>query len=71
MVIVISCKGPVGLSHYSLIMLIVLCFPRLGAEAREDATKLKPNTKRYDCPDCLKTLYLTPTEMLKHKKSHL
>ncbi|XP_027848814.2 probable ATP-dependent RNA helicase DHX34 [Aphis gossypii] len=42
------------------------------AEEREDdMAKLKPNAKRYDCPHCPRVLYLTPTEMLKHKKSHL
>lgn len=29
-----------------------------------------PNTKTYDCPDCARTFYLTPIEILKHKKLH-
>lgn len=40
-------------------------------ETQAEMSKLKPNTKRYDCPECSQVLYLTPTEMLKHKKSHL
>lgn len=30
----------------------------------------KPNSRAYDCPDCKETLYLTPIEILKHKKKH-
>lgn len=43
----------------------------LGEACEDVMAKLKPNAKRYDCPDCPGVLYLTPTEMLKHKKSHL
>ncbi|KAK2587022.1 hypothetical protein KPH14_010983 [Odynerus spinipes] len=32
--------------------------------------QLKPNSKTYDCPECSKTLYLTPIEILKHKRQH-
>lgn len=49
----------------SLILLLLF----LG-ETHEDLLKLKPNAKRYDCPECSEVLYLTPTELLKHKKSH-
>ncbi|XP_058801679.1 probable ATP-dependent RNA helicase DHX34 [Phymastichus coffea] len=30
----------------------------------------KKNAVVYECTDCQKTLYLTPTEVLKHKKQH-
>ncbi|XP_011500443.1 PREDICTED: probable ATP-dependent RNA helicase DHX34 [Ceratosolen solmsi marchali] len=30
----------------------------------------KKNAIAYDCPECEKTLYLTPTDVLKHKKQH-
>lgn len=31
----------------------------------------KPNSQAYKCPDCSETLYLTPIEILKHKKLHI
>lgn len=48
----------------------IICYHVLG-EVQEDISKLKPNAKRYDCPNCSEVFYLTPTEILKHKKSHL
>ena len=30
----------------------------------------KKNVVAYECPDCQKTLYLAPTEVLKHRKQH-
>ncbi|XP_017888997.1 probable ATP-dependent RNA helicase DHX34 [Ceratina calcarata] len=40
-------------------------------EKRTDVVKRKPNSQAYECPDCAQTLYLTPIEILKHKKSHV
>ncbi|XP_046484972.1 probable ATP-dependent RNA helicase DHX34 [Neodiprion pinetum] len=37
----------------------------------EPPTEKKPNSKPYDCPECKKTIYLTPIEILRHKKQHL
>ncbi|XP_029161451.1 probable ATP-dependent RNA helicase DHX34 isoform X1 [Nylanderia fulva] len=31
----------------------------------------KPNSQAYECPDCSQILYLTPIEILKHKKLHI
>lgn len=31
----------------------------------------KPNSQAYDCLECNKTMYLTPIEILRHKKQHL
>ncbi|XP_029667898.1 probable ATP-dependent RNA helicase DHX34 isoform X2 [Formica exsecta] len=31
----------------------------------------KPNSQAYECPDCSQMLYLTPIEILKHKKLHI
>lgn len=31
----------------------------------------KANSRAYKCPDCSLTLYLTPIEILKHKKLHI
>lgn len=31
----------------------------------------KPNSQAYECPHCSETLYLTPIEILKHKKLHI
>ncbi|XP_071450187.1 probable ATP-dependent RNA helicase DHX34 [Hetaerina americana] len=45
-----------------------------GAACGEEtaASSRKPNARAYQCQDCDgKTLYLTPTEILRHKKSHL
>lgn len=56
--------------YYSYNFIFTLFF-FLGQEREDDMAKLKPNAKRYDCPHCPRILYLTPTEMLKHKKSHL
>lgn len=36
-----------------------------------DNIKHKSNAQAYECPNCLQTLYLTPIEILKHKKSHV
>lgn len=38
---------------------------------KHDSIKRKANTQTYECPDCAQTLYLTPIEILKHKKSHV
>ena len=35
------------------------------------AVSRKANSHSYDCIECQKTLYLTPIEILKHKKQHL
>ncbi|XP_034943062.1 probable ATP-dependent RNA helicase DHX34 [Chelonus insularis] len=39
-------------------------------EKTEKKIVRKPNSKAYECPDCKETLYLTPVEILKHKKKH-
>jgi len=31
----------------------------------------KPNSQAYECPECSRTLYLTPIEILKHKNLHI
>lgn len=31
----------------------------------------KPNSQAYECSHCSQTLYLTPIEILKHKKQHI
>jgi hypothetical protein len=53
-----------------------LCFRHLpvpflciGADEEETVTK-KPNSQAYQCSQCDRTLYLTPTEILRHKKQH-
>ena len=40
-------------------------------EKQPCSIKRKPNTQAYECPDCAQTFYLTPIEILKHKKSHI
>ncbi|XP_012137254.2 putative ATP-dependent RNA helicase DHX34 isoform X1 [Megachile rotundata] len=40
-------------------------------EKRSNNVKRKSNAQAYDCPDCAQTLYLTPIEILKHRKSHI
>ncbi|CAK9825387.1 Probable ATP-dependent RNA helicase DHX34 [Anthophora retusa] len=40
-------------------------------EKHPDIVKRKPNTQAYECSDCAQILYLTPIEILKHKKSHV
>lgn len=37
--------------------------------AVEDEVR-KPNSDAYDCQQCGKLLYLTPTEILKHRRQH-
>lgn len=58
---------PIPTSGSVLLMLLSL----FSGETQEEAVKLKPNARRYDCPDCSEVMYLTPTETLRHKKSHL
>ncbi|KAJ4441064.1 hypothetical protein ANN_10914 [Periplaneta americana] len=36
----------------------------------EEFQRRKPNSQAYECAQCNKTLYLTPTEILRHKKQH-
>ncbi|XP_050521115.1 probable ATP-dependent RNA helicase DHX34 isoform X2 [Daktulosphaira vitifoliae] len=40
-------------------------------DINDQTIKLKPNAKKYECDQCSEVLYLTPTDILKHKKSHL
>ncbi|XP_033607605.1 probable ATP-dependent RNA helicase DHX34 isoform X2 [Cryptotermes secundus] len=40
-----------------------------GADEEETVTR-KPNSLAYQCAQCDRTLYLTPTEILRHKKQH-
>ncbi|XP_054004317.1 probable ATP-dependent RNA helicase DHX34 [Hylaeus anthracinus] len=40
-------------------------------EKHPESVKRKPNAQAYECPDCAQTLYLTPIEILKHKKTHV
>ncbi|XP_053693938.1 probable ATP-dependent RNA helicase DHX34 isoform X2 [Sabethes cyaneus] len=53
----------------------IVCKPKPTIETKsqpqEPATsgKLKPNSKKYDCPKCETTLYLTVLEILRHKKT--
>ena len=46
-----------------------------GKDAEESKSKaepkLNPLAKKFNCDSCKKTLYLTTTEMLKHRKSCL
>ncbi|XP_012261756.2 probable ATP-dependent RNA helicase DHX34 [Athalia rosae] len=37
----------------------------------EPVVEKKPNSQAYDCPDCKKVIYLTPIEILRHKRQHL
>lgn len=60
-----------NLKNVHIINIELLLYIMFIGEAQADAPTLKSNTKRYDCPDCSEVLYLTPTETLKHKKTHL
>lgn len=40
-------------------------------EKYPESIKRKFNTQAYKCSVCAQTLYLTPIEILKHKKSHV
>lgn len=40
------------------------------ADNEAETSKRKPNSQAYQCAQCNKTLYLTPTEILRHKKQH-
>jgi hypothetical protein len=51
---------------FGLLHVTFLC---IGADEEETITK-KPNSLAYQCSQCNRTLYLTPTEILKHKKQH-
>ncbi|KAK0083179.1 hypothetical protein PV325_009214 [Microctonus aethiopoides] len=50
-----------------------LCITKSSGETikkSEVSIVRKPNSRAYDCPECKETLYLTPIEILKHKKKH-
>ena len=36
----------------------------------EEEKKKDPNSQKFDCQTCGEILYLTPTEILRHRKSH-
>lgn len=39
-------------------------------EGESENVARKPNSQAYECSDCSRTLYLTPIEILRHKKLH-
>ncbi|XP_018359215.1 PREDICTED: probable ATP-dependent RNA helicase DHX34 isoform X2 [Trachymyrmex cornetzi] len=43
----------------------------ITVDAKNENSTRKANSQAYECPDCLQTLYLTPIEILKHKKLHI
>jgi len=43
----------------------------ITVDAKNENSTRKVNTQAYECPNCLLTLYLTPIEILKHKKLHI
>ncbi|XP_018399875.1 PREDICTED: probable ATP-dependent RNA helicase DHX34 [Cyphomyrmex costatus] len=43
----------------------------ITVDAKSENTTRKANSHAYKCPDCLLMLYLTPIEILKHKKTHI
>lgn len=49
-----------------------ICTPSSVNETTDKVknVQMKPNSKAYNCPECSKTLYLTPIEILKHKRQH-
>ena len=43
-----------------------------GGDAAAAAAASKPNSRAYECAECGgKTLYLTSTEILRHKRGHM
>ena len=42
-----------------------------SVDKQSESVTRKPNSQAYECPDCSQTLYLTPIEILKHKKLHI
>ena len=42
-----------------------------GADLAAAAASAKPNSRAYECAECGRTLYLTSTEILRHKRSHM
>ena len=51
-------------------IIIYIFFIYLVEEEQRDISPRKTNSIKYECPDCKKVLFLTPIEILKHKKSH-
>ena len=44
----------------------------LGAAGlAEAAAASKPNSRAYECAECGRTLFLTSTEILRHKRGHM
>lgn len=39
-------------------------------QENDSHTPRKPNSKAFECPECSRTFFLTPVEILKHKKQH-
>lgn len=43
----------------------------ISADKESENITRKANSRAYECLDCSLTLYLTPIEILKHKKLHI
>ena len=68
-----KCELTGTLSSIEKLQHSVICKESKTTEDTSKSTNAQPkkkNSKAYECPDCQKTLYLTPIEILKHKKTH-
>lgn len=68
------CGMPAALTSVEKLQHLQICQPgTTETETKDSGEELaarNPNSTAYSCEDCGKTLYLTPIEILKHRKSH-
>ncbi len=68
------CEESLYSSHLDRILHVKKCLDRQEAIKDEEADlverKANPNAQAYHCSNCDKTMYLTTTEILRHKRSH-
>lgn len=68
-----NCNFQAVLSHIEKLQHQNCCTIAHAANIEKESENItrKPNSQAYECSDCSQMLYLTPIEILKHKKSHI
>lgn len=56
--------------YFIIFQLLLYFFYADTKESEEEVRTRNPNSIAFSCEECGKTLYMTPIEILKHKKSH-
>ncbi|XP_054287250.1 probable ATP-dependent RNA helicase DHX34 [Macrosteles quadrilineatus] len=69
-----KCELTAALSFLEKEQHLMECQPTTQSSENKEVEEFsapKPNSIPYNCPECDRTLHLTPVEVLKHKRSHV